>query len=234
MMRKKKAKVAIIDNSIEPAVYNPVRHWSSFLHTEWQAFRAQDRQFPDLKDNFTHVILTGSEASILEREQWVEEEIDIVQKAVERNLYIFGSCYGHQVLAIALAGPEHVRRCVHPEIGWIPVQITRDSVFVGKKRTLYAFASHFDEVIGLSDEFSVLSQTEKCAIQAFQWKEKPVLGVQFHPEMNITEAIFYIQASIAKNDDKKVFYEEGLASAPKDSGLIHSIMKNFFSVQHLT
>jgi len=43
-----------------------VKHWKSFFDEEWAAFKAKENQFPDLKSGeYTHLILTGSESSIL-------------------------------------------------------------------------------------------------------------------------------------------------------------------------
>ncbi len=226
-MTKKDIKVAIIDNSIDPSIYKPVKHWASFLDIQWQAFRAKEGNLPNLKDNFSHLILTGSEASILNKEVWVEREIELVQDAVERGFAICGSCYGHQLLALALAGQEHVRRCTKHEIGWFPIRITKENALLGKKRTIYAFSSHFDEVFDLGENFSVLSTSEKCEIQAFQWKENPVWGIQFHPEIDIPEAIQYIRSSAAKSDKRAVFYKGALDLTPRDSGQIQKIISNF-------
>jgi len=226
-MDKQDVKVAIVDNSIDPSVYQPVRHWASFLDIPWRAFRAPEGNLPNLNENFTHIILTGSEASILDRGAWVEREIELTREAVDKDLSVFGSCYGHQILAIALAGSEHVRRCASHEIGWFPIKITKESSLLGKKRIIYAFSSHFDEVYNLGKNFSVLSTSEKCEIQAFQWKEKPVWGLQYHPEITVPQAIEYIQNSAAKTDERAVFYKDALDLAPKDSDLIQSIIRNF-------
>jgi len=227
-MTTQNVKVAIIDNSIDPQVYNPVRHWSLYLDVYSRAFRPMEGEYPDWNSGFSHVIITGSEASILERDPWVEKEIELVREAVNRGLSILGSCYGHQVLAIALAGPSHVRKCRCPEIGWLPIEIIQDSDLLGKKRTVYAFSSHFDEVTGLGRDFQVLSRTEHCATQAFQWKGKPVWGLQYHPEMNPDEAQEYIRRSIEKGDKNSFHYRAGMESIPKDSGLVHRILERFF------
>jgi hypothetical protein len=69
-------KVAVLDNSLDPDVYKPVLHWSRWLTEGWTAFRAPEGRFPRLSDGYTHLILTGSEASIFEREDWVDAEVD--------------------------------------------------------------------------------------------------------------------------------------------------------------
>jgi len=121
-------RVAIIDNSIDPSVYTPVAHWAGFLEAPWQAFRAPEGKLPGLA-SFSHFILTGSEASILDLQPWVADEIDFVNGAFEAGKAILGSCYGHQLLARALAGPACVGRCREPEIGWIPVDIKPTAPF---------------------------------------------------------------------------------------------------------
>ena len=227
-MDKKDIKVAIVDNSIDPAVYNPVRHWTSFLGVPWKTFRAKEGHLPNLKEEYTHLILTGSEASILDREVWVEREVDLTQAAVDNGLAVFGSCFGHQILALALAGRKHVRRCANPEIGWFPIKITEENSLLGGKRTIFAFSSHFDEVFNLGESFNVLSESENCEIQAFQWKAEPVWGLQYHPEICVSEAIKYVRKNAAKSDEKAPFYKDALNLAPKDSGAIHEIISNFF------
>lgn len=132
-------KVAIVDNSINPDVYTPVDHWLMHLDVNWEPFRAKKGDLPDL-DNFSHLILSGSEASILEGEDWVEREIDLIQEAIRKGMPILGSCYGHQLLALALVGPDYVRNCPEPEVGWITVQVSSSassSVLCRAERTRF-------------------------------------------------------------------------------------------------
>ncbi len=111
----KNIRLAIIDNAMDHSVYTPVEHWRKHLPMEGETFRAPAGEFPDLQDGYTHLILTGSEASIVEREAWVNIEVDLVQRAASGGLAVLGSCWGHQLLALALSGPENVRRCSEPE-----------------------------------------------------------------------------------------------------------------------
>jgi len=220
-------KVAFIDNSIDSSIYNPQKHWKPYLRIEWDSFKATKSHFPDLKKGYTHLILSGSEVSIIERENWVYEEIEVVQDAVEKGLSILGSCYGHQLLAFALLGSASVQRCAQPEVGWIPVQIKVENELLGKKRSAYSFSSHFDEVVNLSDALLVLASSKYCQIQAFQLKKRPIWGIQVHPEINISNAQIFLEKCISLNLETKPFFEKALKSAPKDSRLIRSIVKSF-------
>ncbi len=171
--------------------------------------------------------MTGSEASILERESWVYEEVEVIQEAVEKGLPILGSCYGHQLLVFALAGHSHLRRCAYPEVGWIPVHIREENELLGKKRRAFSFSVHFDEVVNLEDSFSVIASSERCVIQAFQFKNKPMWGIQIHPEINISAAKELLEKLASLGLETSSFYEEGLRSKSQDSGLIYDIIKNF-------
>jgi GMP synthase-like glutamine amidotransferase len=224
---KKEVKVAIIDNSINPSIYTPVAHWTSFFEGQWLAFTAREHQFPNLGEDFTHLILTGSEASILEREKWVHKEIDLTLEAIQRDIPVLGSCWGHQLLALALAGPAYIRKSDHPEIGWISVEITEENTLLGKKGQEYVFSSHFDEVVSLGNDFHVFALSERCQVHAFQWSTKPVWGIQSHPEMSIKDAHHYLRENVRSNHESLSLYRIALDSTPKDTGMIHTLIRNF-------
>jgi len=226
-MTKKEPKVAIIDNSIDSSIYNPVEHWGSHLNVDWNPFKAIKSHFPDLGKDYTHLILTGSEASILERENWVYEEVEVIQEAVEKGLSILGSCYGHQLLALALLGSSNVRRCIKPEVGWIPVQVKKENKLLGKKRIAFSFSIHFDEVVNLSDAFFILASSEDCKIQAFQLRERPIWGLQIHPEIDVSNGKKLLKNLISLNLKTTPLFENALNSKPRDSGLIRQIVKCF-------
>lgn len=220
-------RIAVIDNSLDHSVYNPTRHWKICLKREFDVFNATEKHFPDVKD-FTHIILTGSEASILEREEWAEEEIRLIKDAKERNVALLGSCYGHQLLAVALAGNQHVRRCTHPEIGWITIKINGTDGFLGKKHSGSCFSSHLDEVVDLPGNFLILAFSDHCPIQAFRMSDKPIWGLQIHPEINVIEAQKYLKSRVRNKHEPLKLFQKALNSYPKDSGLIRYVIRNFF------
>jgi GMP synthase-like glutamine amidotransferase len=226
-VKEQDIRLAIVDNAINHKVYNPIRHWESCLEIDFDVYKATAYDFPDVRD-YTHLILTGSEASILERENWVKEEAKIILHAVDRGLSILGSCYGHQLLAVVLAGPKCVQRCAQPEIGWIQVQINDSDGFLGKQRQGFSFSSHFDEVIDLPQDFQVLASSEHCLIQAFRMKHKPVWGLQIHPEMNVSEAQMYLKNRVKHKHEPVELFAQALDSPPQDSGLIRPITRKFF------
>jgi GMP synthase-like glutamine amidotransferase len=219
-------RIAVIDNSLDHFIYNPIRHWKIWLDFDFKIFKATENHFPDAGD-FTHLILSGSEASVLHREKWAQDEIELIKQASDKNVSLLGSCYGHQLLAVALAGPQHVRRSVPPEIGWIPIDINGVDSFLGAKRRAYCFSSHLDEVVKLPDEFVILASSACCQIQAFRQKNRSVWGLQIHPEMNISEAQRYLENRVAYRHEPLQLFHAALNSRPQDSGIIRHVLKNF-------
>jgi len=228
---KKDIRVAIVDNSIAPSVYKPVEHWGAFLEAPFSSFRAPEGRLPGLETGFTHIILTGSEASIVERDSWVDAEVEFIQEVLNRHLPVLGSCYGHQLLALALRGPSHVRRALRPEIGWYPIDIRTKSSLLGKEGTYYAFSSHFDEVVDLDESFRVLASTPGCEVQAFELEGWPAWGIQFHPEINIPAAREYLRNLIGLGLKTSSLFEEALGMPPRDSGLIRRILRHFLGIE---
>jgi len=227
---RRRPRIAIVDNSIDPTLYNPVEHWSPYLSGEWEAFRAPQFLLPDLRRGYSHLILTGSEASILDREPWVDEEAEFIRDAFQKGLSILGSCYGHQLLALALAGPSHVRRCREPEIGWIPIDVQTDTPLLGQPGRAFSFSLHYDEVVNLAEPFAVLASTAICPIQAFGYSGKNIWGLQIHPEINVAAARVLMKNLLPLNAEIRPLYEKALASEPRDSGLIVKIVEAFLTI----
>jgi len=222
-------KIAIIDNSIKPEIYRPVEHWTSFFEAEFESFRAPQNRYPDLDHGFTHLIVTGSEASIIYRDAWVDKEIDVVKSALDRGIPILGSCWGHQLLALVLSGPESVRRAPVPEIGWLPIRITEGREFFGIKESFHAFALHFDEVVDLGSDFRILASTDACSIHAFQYQDRPVWGVQSHPEIDISNGKALLEDFLLVKPEAEPLIRNALDAEKCDSGSVRDILRRFIS-----
>jgi GMP synthase-like glutamine amidotransferase len=221
--------VAIVDNSVRPEIYKPVGHWSRYLDVPWQGFVAREGRLPD-PAGFSHLILTGSEASILEREPWADDEAVLVREAVDAGKTVLGSCWGHQLIAFALAGEKHVRRAAKPEIGWISIRLDAPSRLLGPAGTsAFTFSSHFDEVFDLPPEFEVLASSDGCAVQAFHLRGRSVWGLQCHPEIDIPTGSRFLRDLVGCGFKGRESLLEGLAQTPRDSGLIHGIVRAFLA-----
>ncbi|MDD8031056.1 MAG: type 1 glutamine amidotransferase [Acidobacteriota bacterium] len=221
-------KIAIVDNSLWPDIYNPVEHWSAWLDLPVEAFRVADGYLPDLENDYTHLIITGSEASIVDFHPWVQPETELIREALDRGLAILGSCYGHQLLALSLGGPEYVRRAERPEIGWIEIEILKNDLLIGEKGNHFVFSSHYDEIIDLDEStFEVLARSRDCQIQAFRLKGERLWGIQAHPEINPDSARQLLQGMLDKGFPGADLISKTLRQQAKDDGWIKTICQNF-------
>jgi GMP synthase-like glutamine amidotransferase len=225
---KAAVKLALIDNSIDAEVYAPCVHWAEFLPVPFDAFRAKEGRLPGLESGYTHVILSGSEASILERERWAEDEAEWVREARKmKGVRLLGSCWGHQLLAYALGGPDCVRRCREPEIGWIEIRVLAPSPLLGPPGMAWVFSSHFDEVVGLGPRFRILAESSVCAVQAFDMPGEPVWGLQIHPEISVARGRETLRSFAEGSLRGGGVFEDALRAEPRDSGLIRGIVAAF-------
>ena len=229
MAEDKAISVAIVDNSIDPTIYRPVDHWSRHLDVPWRAFVAREGRFPD-PAAFSHIILTGSEATIIEREPWAEEEARMAREAVAGGAAVLGSCWGHQLLAYALLGEAHVRRARRPEIGWIAIRMDKTSELLGPAgSTAFTFSIHYDEICDLPPGFEVLASTDDCPVEAFRFGDRPVWGLQCHPEIDIPTGFKNLRDLVDRGFKGREALLEALEQTPRDSGLIHRIVRAFLA-----
>ncbi len=103
---------------------------------------------------------------------------------LEGDVPVLGICYGHQLIAKLLGG--RVRRG-RGEYGRTLVKIVEDDpLFEGWGEEEYVWMSHADYVAEPPPGFKVLAVSENGYIAAMRHSEKPIYGVQFHPEVKHT------------------------------------------------
>ena len=130
---------------------------------------------PDPRD-YAFVASLGSKHSPLDtHEPAVAAELELLDRAVEREVPVLGLCYGGQVLATVLGG--RVEPCPTPELGWREIA-TDDPETVPAGPWL---EWHYECFTTPPGGVEVARTTD--ASQAFRLG--PHLGVQFHPESTV-------------------------------------------------
>jgi len=162
-----------------------------FSHFQQEGHQCQSiraARIPERHDlgGFSHLVISGSVASATEEQPWDRDLAGLVRQFMAAGKPILGICYGHQFLAKVLAGPGHVRRAARCEFGFLPLRLAPNPLFKGMDGPLVT-ASHYDEACDLPGEFKVLAASPDCAVHAFQYRDLPVWGVQFHPEYGAEE-----------------------------------------------
>uniref|UniRef100_A0A7J2U4U7 GMP synthase [glutamine-hydrolyzing] n=1 Tax=Ignisphaera aggregans TaxID=334771 RepID=A0A7J2U4U7_9CREN len=124
------------------------------------------------------VILSGGPSSI-----YAENAPRVDSWLLELGLPVLGICYGHQLIASMIGG--RVERGLG-EYGKTEIEImSTDPIFSGWNSKEIVWMSHRDYVATLPEDKAVIlaRSVETGYIAAFRLRNRPVYGVQFHPEV---------------------------------------------------
>ena len=133
------------------------------------------------KFNVKGLILSGGPSSVYEANA---PRLD--SRILDLNLPILGLCYGLQLIAQITKGKVEPATC--KEYGIAQVEIDKTvGVLEGLGKKEKVWMSHGDTVFEAPPGFEVLAHTGSCPVAAFKHKEKPIYGLQWHPEVIHTE-----------------------------------------------
>lgn len=222
-------RILVVSNAVHPLLFRPQWHWLAHLRDVQTCLLnlPSGEPLPDLTP-FTHVILTGSEASILQPRPWFSSEVQLIQDAVERGIPVLGSCFGHQMLVYALSGSGYVRSAEVPEIGWADVEmLDTDLLFAGLPNPWRTFVYHFDEVVAPPAPWVRLGRTNRCRTHVLRFGHRPVWGIQAHPEISSRKAKLFMRATLlmGRGPAKRILH--ALRNAPKRNNVAARIVHNF-------
>lgn len=221
----------VVDNSLDHELYRPVEHWTDMVGYEPDAVHMPTGgRLPDA-DRYSHVILTGCEGSIMDMPGWAEDEANWLMEAIDAGTAVLGSCWGHQLIAVAFAGLAGVRRAAAPEFGWVEVPVRHDGGIL-PTGTIQTFTSHFDEVVSdCHPDLRVLAASPECAVQAAQWGDRPVWGIQPHPEIDPDTGRAFLTRALEKWPASSEYLNKALAGPVLDSGAGKSIVARFLGTR---
>jgi GMP synthase-like glutamine amidotransferase len=145
---------------------------------------------PNTIDGYNALIILGGPASVYEEHQYLRDEQKLIQNAMTNNVPTLGVCLGSQL--IAKAAGARVYKGSRKEIGWYPVEITKDGMndlFKGLKNNITVFQWHGD-TYDLPKNAVTLARSELYPVQAF--KVGSAVGIQFHLEVSKDMVIDWI------------------------------------------
>jgi GMP synthase (glutamine-hydrolysing) len=138
----------------------------------------------------SHIILSGQSHPW---DSYARESLagvfEVIKKAPQP---VLGVCGGHQQMALAFGAPIGLMERLEPgegyegakrERGYFPVETNRKGLFKDLPLEITVWHSHCDEVKALPKGFRRTASNPTCAIQAMEHTERPLFGVQFHPEL---------------------------------------------------
>lgn len=131
------------------------------------------------------IIFSGGPASVYEK-----DAPKINKKIFEYNIPIMGICYGAQLIAQSFNG--FVSRSEFREYGNIKLERGESILYKDLPQSFNVWMSHTDFVNKLPEGFINTSKTDNCPNASFEYKEKNIYALQFHPEVYHTEFGFEI------------------------------------------
>lgn len=124
---------------------------------------------------------------------------------------ILGMCASHQLIGEFFGGKVRSASDSEsgtPEFGKIEITIDKEAdLFKGLPKKFAVWESHNDEVSEISSELELLAHSDTCSFEAIKHIERPIYGVQFHPEVQHTQfgrEIYANFVQIAKKHGKKL------------------------------
>lgn len=124
-------------------------------------------------------LITGSPLSVLDDLAFLPALYDFIRACDAAGKPLFGACFGHQAIAVALGG-QVARQDWN--IGIDQVDITRPlSCMTPTATSLNLYQFHHDAVVQLPDGCETYARSVKCAVAGFS-KGDHILTTQAHPE----------------------------------------------------
>lgn len=150
----------------------------------WQvtSYSVKDGVFPSDISAYDGVMISGSPASVHDTDPWVARLLDLIRDIYARGLPMFGACFGHQAIALALDG----RVGPNPN-GWAFGLTHADIVHKTSwmhdlPATLKQYGAHIEQVTVLPENAVVISANRACPVAGFHIGDM-VYTTQNHPEM---------------------------------------------------
>ena len=181
-----------------PAAFAPP---AEYPHAWVRAAHVPLESVPTSCAGYSAIVISGSAACVLDETPWSLRIEALIDDAYAARLPMLGVCYGHQLIAKRLFGAA--ARAAQPEVGWYDVRRSERGRASGMLPTDFrCFLSHYDEVYDPgAPNFEVLASSKACAVQAFRLTDAPVLGVQFHAEFALDEALELFDLRVAKTPE---------------------------------
>ena len=133
------------------------------------------------KFNVKGLILSGGPLEV-----YKENSPKLDPEILNLGIPVLGICYGHQLIAYMAGGI--VKPAEKKEFGITYTTLkSKADIFEGLNEKQKVWMSHGDSVFSLPKEYEVLAYTENTPVAAFKHKQKPIYGMQWHPEVVHTE-----------------------------------------------
>jgi GMP synthase (glutamine-hydrolysing) len=145
------------------------------------------------------VAITGSALNVYDGGPEIERQIELTRAVFAAKTPLFGSCWGLQVMTVALGGavranPRGREIGIGRNIALTPAGRAHP-MYQGKGSSFDAVTVHLDEVETLAPGTTVLASNAQSAVQAAEIRHDGAVawGVQYHPEFSLSDIAVVIR-----------------------------------------
>lgn len=130
--------------------------------------------------NIKGIILSGGPSSV-----YSAEAPKVNSDILELKIPVLGICYGLQLIMDLLGGK--VEAATRREYGKANLRVNKNSkLFTDIENDTTVWMSHGDKVTQIANKFNSIARTKNSPYAALEHEEKPIFGLQFHPEVEHT------------------------------------------------
>ena len=165
-----------------------VNNYGQFCHLIHRTVRDLDMNAQIVKNTLCvdELIAYEPHGIILSGGPDIKRAGNCVQYIKDVDVPVLGICLGHQLIAKAFEG--EVETGTQGGYASVSVQvIEEDEILKGLGPTINTWASHADKVSRMPDGFVQLARSDICEIEAMKHPDRPIYGVQWHPEVSHTQ-----------------------------------------------
>jgi GMP synthase-like glutamine amidotransferase len=144
-------------------------------------YSVKDGEFPADISGYDGAIITGSPASVHDLDPWLPQLFNLIREAVTKGVPLFGACFGHQAIALALGG----------EVGFNPggwvlgvteTQVINTAPWMDGPGPLRLHAAHVEQVTRPPEGAKIIMGNAPCPNGGFVIGSR-VFTTQYHPEI---------------------------------------------------
>ncbi|MGH1415218.1 MAG: type 1 glutamine amidotransferase [Pelagimonas sp.] len=160
--------------------------WCRAIHAvrpDWKldVFAVKDGIFPESFDIFDGAIITGSPASVHDQTPWMVRLSDVIRRSHADRFPLFGACFGHQAIALALGG-EVTKNPQGWAFGTVEVETLSPPDWMGPG-SLTQYAAHIEQVSKLPENARPVLRAAGCETGGYTMGHH-IFCSQYHPEMS--------------------------------------------------
>ena len=191
-------RIQLIEHDPEDFSRTNISFWAADKgHLLHQTYICNGDPLPSPDDFDWLMVMGGSQHAWDEQgNSWLQPEKEFVAETLARGKPFLGICFGAQLLAEALGGRLFANQ--HSEIGWHEVTLSRPGrdcfLFKNVPASFVSFHWHSDH-FSLPDSCTRLAFSRATENQAFVCKDRPAVGLQFHPEYTREMVTYYADAN---------------------------------------